>query len=288
MLLRKEFASAVAFYYFLSVSKGQLLTGFLSGFFDGWTVKPLQFPYHALIGCVNNDGTVQWICNGAIINNRFVATSASCVYNCNSFKIRVGTIVHGDLNITEGAPSEYITHPGTKPYYAPGFVPGNKEHDLALLETNETIIYTHSVGQVILPKYNESSLAPNVQVVATGFGQPHKFNPWWELQFLTLSTMSTTECLHFFPNAAGNTTICATGTDYNRTVRGSLCKEFGAPLVLKRDNRTLIGIYQYSREKCNEGGPEAFVKIEYYIQWICETARFSTLESNIYRILKTN
>lgn len=49
-------------------------TGFLSGIFDGRTLKPFQFPYHASIDCVNDHETVQWICNGAIINNSFVAT----------------------------------------------------------------------------------------------------------------------------------------------------------------------------------------------------------------------
>lgn len=259
---------------------------FALGIFDGWLAKPSQFPFHALIGCVASSGSVVWICNGVIINNRFVATTASCVSSCSHFKIRVGSIVHPAMNVTEESvprvPSEYLLKPGTKPYLAPGYVEGGKEHNLALLEVNEQIIYSHSIGQAKLPKANKPPVE-YVQTVATGFGEHHKYNPYWELQFLTLNVLAASECVNYFPDVS-NSTICAQGTDYNRTRRGSLCEEYGAPLVLKRDNRTLIGIYQYSREGCDEGGPELFLNIGSYVHWIRRTARFQLLDSNIFRI----
>lgn len=281
MLLRVSLS--VAALLSLSVVNSGQLVEFAVGIFDGWVAKPSQFPFHALVGCILEDGYVQWMCNGVIINNRFVATQASCVDYCDNFKIRVGSIVHGYLNITQGITSEYITEPGTRPHVAPGYVAGKREHDLALVEVNQQIIYSHSVQEVNLPRSDESTLAPYVQVVATGFGQLHKYNPWWELQFLTLNVLSASNCSEYFPNA-DNGTMCAAGTNYDRTGRGSLCQEYGAPLVLKRDNRTLVGLYQYSREQCDEGGPEIFLKIESYIRWIRQTARFGSLDSNIYYI----
>lgn len=279
MLLR---VTAVVVIYFLSYANGQIPTN-LTGIFDGFLAKPRQFPYHALIGCVQDDESVDWICNGAIINNRFVASLASCVNSCNNFTIRVGTSVHADTNITEGVPREYLSKPGTLPIFAPGYVIGNNENDLALIETSEQIIYSHSVDQVIIPKLNESTLAPDVQVIATGFGQLHHLNPYWELQYLTLNVMPNSECLETFPDL-GNTTMCAKGKEYNRMIRGSMCEEYGAPLVLARDNRTFVGIYQTSIATCDVGGPEKFVNIGSFIRWIRRAGRFSTLDSNIYYI----
>lgn len=286
MLLRVRFS--VLFVSLLSAVNGQRVsTTFLEGIFDGWTAKPAQFPFHALIGCVFDDGYVQWICNGAILNNRFIITSATCANSCDNFKIRVGSIVHGYMNITQGVTSEYVTAPGTRPRYFPGYVAGSTEHDIALLEVSQQIIYSHSVQEVILPKRNESTLGSNVSVVATGFGQYHKYNPYWELQFLTLNTLNSSNCSEYFPNADANRTMCAQGSDYNnRQKRGSMCQEFGSPLVLKSDNRTLVGLYQYSRESCDEGGPEVFIRIGSYLRWIRRTARFGLLDSNIFYILK--
>lgn len=135
MLLR---VTTVAIIYFLSSANGVYIRTPTDGITGGELVYPRQFTYHALIGCVNNsngdDKSVEWICNGAIINNRFVATLASCVDGCNKFKIRVGTTAHKDSRFVEGHATEYFSKPGTMPNIAPGFIMGEIENDLA---TNE-------------------------------------------------------------------------------------------------------------------------------------------------------
>lgn len=260
MLLR---VTAVAIISLVSSANG-ISTNF--GISGGRFASPRQFKYHALIGC--DDVTVEWICSGVIINNRFVATLASCVYGCNKFKIRVGTAAHKDSNITEGTPGEYDSKPGILPFNAPGFDMGGNENDLALIETSKQIEYSSDVDAVILPALNESTVAPNVQVLAIGFGKRNETN-WWMLRYLTLGTITNSECLETFPNL-GNTTMCAKGT-------GSLCGEYGAPLVLNEYGHHFVGIHQASIEPCVRGGPERFVNIGSFIHWIRETARFEKL-----------
>lgn len=152
---------------------------------------------------------------------------------------------------------------------------------MAPLETDSQIIYSQSVTKVILLLYNSSALAANTQVVATGFGQFHKYNPWWELQYLTLDVFDNSQFLSFPMQLMR---VYMRRVRYNRTLRGSLCEELGAPLVLKRNNRTLVGMYQYSVPMCEYGGPEMFLAIAPYVRWIRETARFDTLDSDIYQI----
>lgn len=102
MVLRVRFVIAVAASFFLSTINGDEAPNFMRGIFDGWAAKPRQFPYPALIGCVYPKDTLQWICNGEIINHRFVMTANICVKNtwteCNNFIIRVDTNVHSALS----------------------------------------------------------------------------------------------------------------------------------------------------------------------------------------------
>lgn len=256
------------FFLLSAAVKDQHLTRTVTGIFDGWfSLSRINRLYHRQ--WINS-----WACNGAIINNRFVITQATCVYRCENFKIRVGSIVHGAMNVTiDGIVGEYVTKWGTKPYFAPGYLPGYQEHDLALLETDSQIIYSQSVTKVILLLYNSSALAANTQVVATGFGQFHKYNPWWELQYLTLDVFDNSQ---FLSSPMQLMRVYMRRVRYNRTLRGSLCEEIIA--------LWLVCINQYSVPMCEYGGPEMFLAIAPYVRWIRETARFDTLDSDIYQI----
>lgn len=180
-------------------------------------------------------------------------------------------------NYVEGTIGEYDSKPGILPYTAPGFVMGVNENDLALIETSKQIEYSSHVNAVMLPALNESTVAPNVQVIATGFGQRNSSN-WWILRYLTLNTITHSECLETFPDL-GNTTVCAKGIESNG---GSLCEEYGSPLVLDQYNQSFVGIYQASKGTCAKGSPERFVNIGSFIPWMRETARFATLDPDTY------
>lgn len=147
------------------------------------------------------------------------------------------------------------------------------------LQTSEQIEYSGGASAVNLPTLNEStSVAPNVEVVATGFGERNKTD-WWRMRFVNFSVITNSECLETFNNV-GNSTMCAKNTEGH--IRGSLCGEYGAPLVRNEPNQTFVGLYQASTGTCTEGKPERFVNIGSFIPWIIETARFATLEPDIY------
>lgn len=285
MFLRASFVTTVTAIVFLSAQECPKVPAqdcprvrFFPGIMDGFYSEPLFLPHHVLIGCAFENGsitTIDWLCNGAIINDRFVATSAICTLHCNNFRILVGSNVHPVMNVPESA-TIYSTEPGRKPDYAPGYVQGGRAHDLALLKANEPIIFSEFVKAVKLPPFRgDFTFDRNVSALASGFGQLHKHNPLWELQFLTYTTINDTECFKSFPDRMPNKSydpFCARSIEYNRVNRGSLCEEFGAPIVHTIDNRTLMGFYQYSRETCDDGGPEVSLNIGWYIDWIRQTA----------------
>lgn len=88
--------------------------------------------------------------------------------------------------------------------------------------------------------------------------------------------MHNSQCKEFYPNRVFNSTLCAEGKFDERTnVRGRLCKDFGAPIVHKEDNRTLIGINHSNVEDC-AAEPAIFVRITSYVNWILQTINETT------------
>lgn len=254
--------------YIRTVNNVERTIDFKRGIRDGFKTTAHEFPHHAFIGCDQPDGTVKW-CNGAIINQYFVATLHSCLNYCVDVKIRIGSTYHPETNRTDGH-VELKNKNGTTPRWRPSKRGITFEHDVALIETNVEILFTSEIQPVRLPLWDDidSDYVIGTEVVATAFGVKEQ-NPLWELQLLTMTMLSREACLQEIPRLGfRNGTGCAAGMEYNRTCRGSLCDEFGAPFVLKRDNKTLVGLYETSSDFCDVGGPEGFIYIVPYVDWI--------------------
>lgn len=87
------------------------------------------------------------------------------------------------------------------------------------------------------------------------------------LQFLPMKIVDLQDCAKRLAVKMDKSRICVRGVDIHNDehAQGALCTEFGVPLVY---NTTLIGIFDYTDSKCTVGGPNLFIKIESFVNWI--------------------
>lgn len=260
------YLSTVAVFLFISVINGYEPR--TTGIRNGFKAKEQEFPHHAYIGVNRLNGAIEWKCNGAIISEYYVATTLSCLSGFFDITIRVGSNNHPTMKQPAGF-LELKNKKGTRPLSPPSDPNVLYQHDVALIETNKKISYTRAIQPVKLQKFDHSTIAANVELVATGFGSQN-VNPLWKLQYLTLTVISRQECAFVISKSTRTLEeeyVCAVGMDRSRK-RGSLCEEWGAPFVLKEDKSTLVGFYERSEQNCDEGGPEAFLNLMPYVSWI--------------------
>lgn len=259
------YQSTVAVFVFISVINGREVQP-PKGIWQGTIPLEHEFPHHVYIGCDNRNknGTIDWICNGAIINDFFVATTLSCLKGCIDLVIRLRSNLHPNAK-AEHDYREVRNKNGTRPRSPPPVT--ELQPDLALIETEE-INFVNGVAPVELPDFR--TIAVGTELVATGFEIMPEY-VFWNLNFLTLSVIDIPTCKDELPGwPLQYYHKCAQGINYNGDCLGSLCDEWGAPFVLKRDNKTLVGFYRRSVYGCEQGGPEVFVFIGTYVKWIKE------------------
>lgn len=266
MFLRKDLLSLVAAFLFLSIENVQSFS-VLNISQSASPDSLVQLPHQALIACVTEE-SVYWKCNGAIINERFVATTATCVHTYKDFLIRLGNLISGN-----SLPDETITYksqPGTLPFYHPDFNENKKyEFDLALLKTEMPIAFSHAIQPVSIPDLDEVKLADNAELVTSGFAEENLETRY--ISYTTVSVLPDHVCNRSFTFKYGTMKCVKIKL---KTTNGHLCGGTGLPLVLKRDNRTLVGIYQNeATNNCTMEGPYSFTNINPFIPWIKRIAK---------------
>lgn len=230
---------------------------------DGFDALPYQLPYQAFIDVYRQQSNIH-SCSGAIINEKFVITSCECVTLGDRFRIILGSV-----NPTKVGDHSSYDHETTIKF---------EEERIALLKVDKPINFDFNVQPVTLPAHNNGSIyvrsdpSPNLCSVdytgtASGYLKLNNFH----LQNLKMAVVPADYCSLFFPVNLLTTTLCVRGiTPYDNLPSGSLCSEKGVPLVLPF-NRTLIGIFEYTKNTCESGAAHLFIKIDRLVGWIEET-----------------
>lgn len=246
--------------------------------FDAHEAVVGQFPYHASITVWRNTTARQikkfatWHCSGAIISSKLVLTSYKCVTGPNFDGSWPGTefrIKTDCLNYMNETCTELTTR------LAPKTTP---EQVIALIKLhyNQEILFNDRVQPVTLPAHNNQSTLffdiPNASSYATGYitNQTTPIRQTEDvLRFLIMKIVRLYDCMEHFPGRIiTSSLICVQGLDMNgQNSQGSLCTELGVPLV-HLYTTTLIGIFDHTDSNCTIGGPNFFIKIESFVDWI--------------------
>lgn len=252
----------------------------VTAIFDAHIVNAatMQFPYHVAIRVWRlldekaiSQEFATWDCSGAIVSTKYVITSYKCVTNFEFNGSFAGTLFEMKTEC-------YSPSTETCTYYKTDLPPKTSQQAIALIEFDQ-IKFSEHVQPVMLPTHTSQSIdfssGPDATYYATGYREEREGH----LRYLSMQIVPSSDCSELLPENSIHTSslLCVRGIDTNdATPKGSLCSEFGVPLVYS-PNSTLIGIFDYADDAdvsdvsdCTIGGPNLFINIASFVDWIEE------------------
>ncbi|XP_053661010.1 serine protease snake-like [Anopheles marshallii] len=239
----------------------------------GNITKPGEFPHMAAIGWRRPNGGYSFECGGSLISEYYLLTAAHCYAESESGELP-SMVRLGDQNLVrddDGAEPEdydikqFIVHPDFK--WSAG-----KYNDLALIETNERVVFTNFIRPACL--YTADRLDVST-AIATGFGLTEDFGP--------KSDELRKVALNIYDNA-----LCADRYRLNRHIRQGIsstqmcvgdlsggkdtCQgDSGGPLQVTREENQcmfyIVGVTSFG-QVCGSATPAIYSRVSSYLDWI--------------------
>uniref|UniRef100_A0A2H1VRZ3 SFRICE_001305 n=1 Tax=Spodoptera frugiperda TaxID=7108 RepID=A0A2H1VRZ3_SPOFR len=234
--------------------------------------KPLQwnFPHQARLGYGDDLSSVQWLCEGTVISERFILTSAHCT-NAGVF----GTIAFASLGLQNNKePPEYWnTHKIKKVIIHPSYNEPSWYHDIALLETETEIMFDSQILPACLDvDVHDKSVAETAgkrtQAIDNNISETSDMQP------ILFNELDTIDCILAYKRANNlmhgfdsKLQMC-----YGRqNVSEETCKRFsGSPLQIdqSRCQYTVVGVTAHTGTCGRPDVPEIFTNVRHYLPWI--------------------
>ncbi|KAL0117908.1 hypothetical protein PUN28_008945 [Cardiocondyla obscurior] len=233
-----------------------------------------SYPFVARIGFINTlTGEIKYSCNGVIINERTVLTTATCAL-AKSDRYKLCSVLIGEYN-TESNPdcnnlfcghnasshdiSYVVKHPG---YNAASF-----SNNIALLRLKKAIDFTATAQPIcFIPENRYVSLGSTCTVVGWGSLSSQRAQPLTQ-QSLQLELVPKQQCSDYLSQAL-SVELCAKGSC-------EPCSGYsGSPLLYKyADTYFLVGVLSFG-SSCDSSTifPSAFVNVQRYARWILENS----------------
>lgn len=197
-------------------------------------------------------------CGGTIIGNRWVLTSASCVYNHNagSFTVRTGTQTINRLGIVHRT-SAVVSHEHFD-YY-------NRFNDIALIKTVTTITPNAQTAFATISP-SAPGINPNSLATVAGWGFTHTNGQRSEtLQYFQTPIITNDRCRSLltynnYAHLVQPTNVCA----LSHAGQGVCTGDSGSPLAI---GNQLVGIVSFG-VKCATGVPDVFTRVASFYYWI--------------------
>ncbi|CAH1643992.1 unnamed protein product [Spodoptera littoralis] len=228
-----------------------------------------NFPHQARLGYGDDLSSAQWLCEGTVISERFILTSAHCT-NAGVF----GTIAFASLGLhNKDRPEYWNTHKIKKVIIHPNYNEPSWYNDIALLETETEIMFDSK----ILPACLDVDIHNKKEAEAAGLRShviDNKLLERSKMQPISLKELDTIDCLLAYKRANNlmhgfdsKLQMC-----YGRqNASEETCKRFsGSPLQIDhyRCQYTVIGVTAHTGTCGRPDVPEFFTKIRNYVPWI--------------------
>ncbi|XP_032685726.1 chymotrypsin-like protease CTRL-1 [Odontomachus brunneus] len=232
-----------------------------------------SYPFVARIGFINMlTGETKYSCNGVIISERTVLTTATCAL-AKSERYKLCSVLVGEYN-TESDPDcnelfcgrETSSHDISYVIKHPGYDAATFSNNVALLRLKKTIDFTATAQPIcFIPEDRYVSLGSTCTVVGWGRLSGQKAQPTTQ-QSLQLKLVPKQQCSDYL-NQGLSVELCATGSC-------EPCSGYsGSPMLYKyADTYFLVGILSYgsSCDSTTTVFPSAFVNVQRYTKWILE------------------
>ncbi|XP_067210889.1 phenoloxidase-activating enzyme 1-like [Linepithema humile] len=233
-----------------------------------------SYPFVARIGFINTlTGEIKYSCNGVIVNERTVLTTATCAL-AKSDKYRLCSVLIGEHN-TESDPDcnklfcghKTSSHDISYVVKHPGYDAATFSNNLALLRLKKAIDFTATAQPIcFIPEDRYVSLGSTCTVAGWGKLSGQKAQPTTQ-QSLQLKLVPKQQCSDYLSQGL-SVELCAKGNC-------EPCSGYsGSPLLYKyADTYFLVGILSYG-SSCDSDTvfPSAFINVQRYARWILENS----------------
>ncbi|KAB0797472.1 hypothetical protein PPYR_08465 [Photinus pyralis] len=219
------------------------------------------------------------ICSGALLNERYVLTSASCIsHNATEY---IFDILLGDINLknnscneTYGAPEECLQVKSLSIEEAiPHPLFNGTFNNVGLIRLNESVLYTEYIQPICLP--NATSIRPALNSMYTSGFAVH-FDPkterekWKRNTTIILKSLDT--CKEWYKSHGRTITLnelnfCSIDKDDTPPEFANTILDRGAPVVTFHNNQWYAeGIVSLAEEERQR--PIVHTNLTYYVDWI--------------------
>ncbi|KAG5309828.1 CTRL protease, partial [Acromyrmex insinuator] len=218
-------------------------------------------------------GEIKYSCNGVIVNERTVLTTATCAL-AKSDRYKLCSVLIGEYN-TESNPDcnnlfcghKISSHDISYVVKHPGYNAASYSNNVALLRLKKAIEFTATAQPIcFIPEDRYVSLGSTCTVVGWGKLLGQKAQPLTQ-QSLQLELVPKQQCSDYISQAL-SVELCAKGNC-------EPCSSYsGSPLLYKyADIYFLVGILSFG-SSCDSSTifPSAFVNVQRYTKWILENS----------------
>uniref|UniRef100_A0A182U0U3 Peptidase S1 domain-containing protein n=1 Tax=Anopheles melas TaxID=34690 RepID=A0A182U0U3_9DIPT len=211
-----------------------------------------DFPYQASFRTL--DG--MHICGGAVLNQQWVITAASCLFGRSTADTRV---VVGAYRLSQGGFNlglrRIIIHPN--------FASATLANDVAVARVAQQMVLSDAVQGVQLGSYN---INVAYGALVSGWGRTEFSNPQFpdNLQYIAVNVISQLECRARFAAPYDARIYDSTMCSSSPVGQGTCLGDAGSPLI---HGAELHGIVSWGIP-CGEGYPDVYARISSHRGWI--------------------
>uniref|UniRef100_A0A182SLD9 Peptidase S1 domain-containing protein n=1 Tax=Anopheles maculatus TaxID=74869 RepID=A0A182SLD9_9DIPT len=236
---------------------------------DDQTTRINEFPWTALLEVQTGDETNGYNCGGALINNRYVLTTARCITSLppgwRVYRVRLGEWDQdSDIDCVDGlcnkAPvdveiEKIIVHNGYSPKDT------NRHNDIALIRLARQIEYSSSIRPICLPLSSSANSREDANMYSAGWRMTA------QKQKTELSIVDEKNCTKIHQRngvSLQSSQMCTSAVRMNDTC----CGDLGGPLMQQQGSSW----YMYGMASLiycgNNGVPDVYTNVTQYVDWI--------------------
>ncbi|KAF5273623.1 hypothetical protein FQR65_LT04622 [Abscondita terminalis] len=253
------------------------------------TISLDEYPWAASVQAVNQRGQEYSICSGSLINNRYVLTSAYCLFTASHIAfVRLGEYNllnksdcvedtrNKDINCNQALDvgiEKFVIHPFYNPW--------SYNNDIALIKLKTNVCFTDYIRPICLPTLIFQSMQKNDTLYATSFSPPQPWGNYNLKKKLAYELVENKMCQ--YKHTMSEYQMCINSIPKSTDPTELTClTDDGAPITRVHKHRWFLeGIITERVSYCGITEPIVVTKVKLYLPWLEENMNVSM---NFYTI----